>query len=50
MEEREPNAARPGDPNAEAPPPSRTSWGFAWGCLGLALLLGVVIALTQLNP
>ncbi|HWH17131.1 MAG TPA: hypothetical protein VNT77_02155 [Allosphingosinicella sp.] len=47
---REPNAARPGDPNAEAPPPSKTSWGFTWGCLGLLVILGIIIALTQINP
>lgn len=44
-DEREEVIARPGDPNAEAPPPSKTSWGYTWGCLGLMVLLAVVIAI-----
>lgn len=43
--EREEVVARPGDPNAEAPPPSKTSWGYTWGCLGLMVIFAVIIAI-----
>ena len=36
--------SRTGDPNKDAPPASRASWQFTWGCLGLALIFALIVA------